>query len=305
MSRMYEALKRTENPVIQMIEAEQTEAPPPDSVETMLALGEEICERQQPTPAPAVEVRLPLAEPKAPARDGYRTVALQVKSKEPLLPFDGTDPRPAECYRVLRTNLLHHSASPKVIAISSAGQGDGKSTNAINLSGILALKQDSRVLLIDADLRHGSIAPMLGIPESPGLAEVLTGRCSLRDAIVQADILPNLHILPGGQPPINPAELLDSALWRELVAQVRKQFPFVIVDTTPVAIVADYALVQQVCDGTVLVVRPDHTDRGNWTKALQTVPKGKLLGTVLNSAEDWLLWRTNDYYGYYGRKNGA
>jgi capsular exopolysaccharide synthesis family protein len=221
-----------------------------------------------------------------------------------VLPFDGTDRKTAESYRILRTNLLHLAAQPKVIAISSAGPGDGKTTTAINISGALALKRESRVLLIDCDLRHGSVAPALGIEPSPGLAEALTGLCPLEDAIAQTDVLPNLFVLPAGRPMANPAELLDSGAFREMVSELREKFHFSVVDTTPIDIVADYALVQEVCDGTILVVRSDHTDRRTCMNAFQSVAKGKLLGTVLNCAQDWFLWRTRDYYGYYGRAAG-
>ena len=179
-------------------------------------------------------------------------------------------------------------------------QGMVRLQSAINIAGALALKQDMRVLLIDGDLRQGSIGSKLGIEVKPGLGEVLTGQCSLEEAIVQTENLPNLHILPGGRPFTNPAELFDSNAWRTLVQDLRERFQFIIVDTTPVGVVADYDLIQGVCDGTVVVVRPDHTDRQACMKAILSIPKGKLLGALLNGAEDWFLWRVRDFYGYYG-----
>jgi capsular exopolysaccharide synthesis family protein len=148
-----------------------------------------------------------------------------------------------------------------MIAISSAGSGDGKTTSAINIAGALALKQDMRVLMVEGDLRQGSISAQLGIEATPGLAEVLSGLCSLDEAIVQTENLPNLHILPGGRTLANPAELLDSPAWRAMAPDLRERFHFVVVDTTPIGVVADYDLIQAVCDGTVVVLRPDHTDR--------------------------------------------
>lgn len=309
MSKIYDALKHSESPVVGMIEDEQSRqlAVPeiPDSMEAMMALGEEVCERGEIEPEfnQVLETEEKIGYSPAPVligEGGYRIARIRVSASQPVLPFDGSDRRTAECYRSLRTNILHHSAQPKTMAVSSAGPGDGKTTSAINLAGVLALKRDIRVVLVDADLRQGSISTKLGIESSPGLAEVLAGESSLEEAIVQTEILPNLHVLPAGRSSVNPAELLDSEAWRDLISELRGKFQFTIVDTTPIGVVTDYALVEEVCDGTMVVVRPDHTDRRTCVKAIHSVAKGKLLGTVLNCAQDWFLSRTHDYYGYYG-----
>jgi protein-tyrosine kinase len=258
---------------------------------------------------PAVATLLDSIEGKTPAgrdtADGflsdepaaYRTVTLRLPTG-PLFPFDGSDTRAAEQYRMLRTNILLHPARPKMIAISSASPGDGKTVTSVNLAGTLALKNDANVLLVDADLRQCRIATSLGIPASPGLTEVLRGKCSLREAIVRVDEIPNLLILPCGEVGGNPAELLDSAPWKKIAATLRADFSFVVLDTTPVAAVADFQLVLQASDAVLLVLRPDHTKRSLFQKALETVPKEKLLGTLLNAVPDWFLWgsRDNDYY---------
>ena len=245
-----------------------------------------------------------LSNPRTPdlKTPSYRTVTLHV-ADGPLFPFDGTDSRTAEQYRMLRTNILLHPARPKIIAISSASPGDGKTVTSINLAGTLALKTDAKVLLVDADLRQCRIATSLGIPASPGLTEVLRDKCSLNEAIVRVDEMPNLSVLPCGEVGGNPAELLDSVQWKRIVDQIRVDFSYVIIDTTPVAAVADFQLVQQASDAVLLVLRPDHTKRSLFHKALATVPKEKLLGTLLNAVPDWFLWgnRDNDYY--YAQKD--
>lgn len=288
MSRIFDALKQTENPVVRMIESEQdgklqvSELPP------------------APPPNPSEEQRLVFAA-EQPVAVSYRTAEVRARAGSPVLPFDDTDRRTAECYRILRTNILHHPAKPRVFSVTSAGPGEGKTTSAINLAGALALKADSRVLLVDADLRRGSVAEMLVVDPTPGLAEVLSGQCRVAEAIIRTENLANLFVLPAGESHANPAELLDSASWRSLIRDLREQFEFVVVDTTPVGIVADNQLVQAVCDGTIMVVRPDFTDRRAYTAAMQQVTKGKFLGVLLNCVEDWLLWQTRDYYGY-GKK---
>lgn len=295
MSRLYDALKHTENAVVRMIEGEQNSQPmsSSDRIETTAPVESEILVE----PLPEASLDYLSFAPSLTNEYSYRTVTVRALTKLPVLPFDGSDRRTAECYRILRTNIVHHPGRPKMVVISSAGSGDGKTTSAINIAGALALKQDIRVLLVDGDLRHGSIAARLGIEASPGLAEVLIGQCSLNEAIVQTENLPNLHVLVSGQTLANPAELLDSGAWRGLAQELRERFHFIVVDTTPIGAVADYDLIQVVCDGTVMVLRPDHTDRQACMKAIQSVPKEKLLGAVLNRTDDWFLWRLRNYYG--------
>ena len=122
------------------------------------------------------------------------------------------------------------------------------------MAGAMALKSEGQVLLLDADLRKTAIHKKLGLPESPGLADVLAGKCTLEEALVQTREFPNLFILSAGTPPPNPVELLDSAQWRTLCTRLRAMFRYVIIDSPPVGAVADYELIQAVCDGVILVV---------------------------------------------------
>jgi Mrp family chromosome partitioning ATPase len=85
--------------------------------------------------------------------------------------------------------------------------------------------------------------------------------------------------------------------------EFQSEFGFVIVDAPPIGAVADYELLQQACDGVIVVVRQDYTNRQLWQRALETVPKTKQLGVILNCAEDWFLWKTHSYYYYSGKVN--
>ncbi|HYV63253.1 MAG TPA: CpsD/CapB family tyrosine-protein kinase, partial [Bryobacteraceae bacterium] len=156
-------------------------------------------------------------------------------------------------------------------------------------------------LLIDADFRRASVSRMLGLPVEPGLANVLSGAETLQAAIVRVSQSPNLYVLAAGTGRANPAELLDSGLWRALCTTARERFSFVIVDTPPIAAVADYDLIQAHCDGVILVVRPDHTDRTLCKKSFEMVPQEKRLGVVLNCASPWFLWKTQESY-YYSQR---
>lgn len=165
------------------------------------------------------------------------------------------------------------------------------------------MKSEGCVLLLDADLRRSAIHTQLGLPESPGLTDVLKGVCTLEAAMVHVQEFPNLFVMPAGTRADNPAELLDSALWKELSSKLRNLFRYVVLDSPPAGAVADYDLIQAVCDGVILVIRPDHTARPLCQKALETVPKAKFLGVVLNCVPEWSPGQRagSDYYYYSGK----
>src|SRR5579872_5445394 len=250
------------------------------------------------TAAPPVAASEPEASGPASPPHERRTgmVSLRLSADSPVLPFDSEHTRAGEQYRVARTRILQHARQPKLIVISSTGSGDGKTISSINLSGAMALKSGARVLLVDADMRRSQIGMLLGISQAPGLSDVLAGACTLDEAIVQTEQFPNLFVLPGGRPVVNPTELLDSSRWAALCSSVRHQFEYVIFDAPPMATVADYDLIQSHCDGVVLVVRPDHTSRELCLKAVESVPKDRLVGVLMNCVRDWFLWKTPDRY---------
>ena len=179
----------------------------------------------------------------------------------------------------------------------------GLEANGATLDKCTSLR-DSNVLLIDADLRRSSIAGTLGLPNTPGLGDVLAGRRPLHEAIIRTEQNPNLYVLTGGESTSNPAELLDSSRWRTLCNTVREHFDFVVMDAPPVAAVADYELLQAACDSVILVVRPDCTEKSMCMNAIALVPEEKLLGTILNCAYDWFLGKSHNsqYYSYGGRE---
>jgi capsular exopolysaccharide synthesis family protein len=227
-----------------------------------------------------------------------RKIRMRLPQRSPALPFGDDHWLANEQYRILRTKLLQHIKRPQVILVSSGGSGDGKSITAINLAGVLSLRSESRVLLVDGDFRKPNVHFQLGIPESPGLADILEGRCEPLEAIVATDEFPNLFLMAAGQPIDNPAELLQSSRWPSTAAWLKKQFRYIIMDSPPIAAVADYDLLQSACDGVIVVVRPDHTSRPACKRALESVPKDKLLGVLLNCVTPWFLGGTSGYdYG--------
>jgi capsular exopolysaccharide synthesis family protein len=214
-----------------------------------------------------------------------------------VYPFDSRDQRAAEQYRIARTKFLHHPYSPRIMAITSPQAGDGKSVTALNLAGTLALKGNHSVLLVDADLRRSALAGLLGIPTYPGLEEVLREQCSLSEAIVHVNLTPAIYVLPAGGRASHPAELFESTRWAHACEQMRSEFDHVVIDTTPVGVVADYELVERVVDGVIVVVRPDHSDRTVCLAALQAISRDKLLGVILNCVPEQFSG-TNGYRNY-------
>ncbi len=229
---------------------------------------------------------------------GLRTVSLPLTGAAPLLSLRKSDGRASEQYRAIRTRLLLRPKRAGFIVVSSPSVGDGKTVTSINLAATFALKPDDRVLLVDGDLRASTVHSKLKLAAGPGLSEVLEGACRLEDAVIQVAESPNFYILTAGKPLGNPAELLDSPAWRHLSARLRGDFRYVIVDSPPVGVVSDSDLLASGCDGVVLVIRQDHTDRALCASALTRV-QDKLLGVIVNDSKDWFGWRSYSPHHYY------
>ena len=224
-----------------------------------------------------------------PSAHAIRTQRLHLPTRSPLLPFDDANWHAAEQYRIARTRITQHPQKPSVLVVSSAGTGDGKTVTAVNIAASLALSAEGNVVLVEADFRRGTLHYQLGISSSAGLGEVLEGRASLSEALIRTEQLPRLCVLQAGNPASNAGELLDSPEWTGLADSLRHSFQYVVMDAPPVAGVADYELIQAVCDGTLLVLRPDHSRRAAAFHALGAIPKDKLIGVIMNSVPHWFL----------------
>lgn len=228
-----------------------------------------------------------------------RLVTTRVSGSVALLGQGVAQTYAAEQYRIVRTKIVHLLKKHFGVVITSPGLADGKTFTAVNLAAALALTGEQRTLLIDADLRRASVHRRLQTPSSPGLTDVLSGECRPEEATFQLSSLPGLFVLPAGTSARNPAELLDGVRWRALAEKARRYFAHVIIDSPPVDVVADHDLIAAVADGILLVVRPNHTNRTLCFAALRKV-QPKLAGVLINSAEDWFLWkRAHRYHDYY------
>ncbi len=216
------------------------------------------------------------------------------------------DPRNAasEAYRALRTSITFSSAdrAPQMLVVTSAMPGEGKSTSASNLAITMA-QQGTRTLLIDADLRRGLLHTVFGVPQEPGLSQVLLGRVPLDEAVREVPSLdggPPLYVLTTGVLPPNPAELLGSSRMADLVRRLRQEFEMIIVDAPPLNLVTDGALLGKLADATLLVARSGATDkRALHHAAGQIAQVGATIGGVVLNDVDAHTGGT--YYGYgYG-----
>ncbi|MBM6648162.1 CpsD/CapB family tyrosine-protein kinase [Bacillus sp. RIT 809] len=203
----------------------------------------------------------------------------------------------SEQYRNIRTNIEFASVDTNLhsLIVTSANPSEGKTTTTANMAVVFA-QQGKKVLLIDADMRKPAMHQMFQVDNIFGLTNVLTHSERL-EKCVQTTSVENLHFLPCGPIPPNPAELLGSKSMQELLAQAYSMYDLVIFDLPPILAVTDAQIMANVCDASILVVRSESTEKETAVKAkgLLESAKGKLLGVVLNDRES----EQGSYY-YYG-----
>lgn len=215
-----------------------------------------------------------------------------------------THPRSAYCeeYRSLRTQILHKSKKRKLqtIVVASVGPSEGKSITALNLSWLFAQTDGVKALLIDSDLRLPSLAEYLGVENKKGLSDVLVGNATLTESIVQLEPA-GLYVLPGGEARSDVAELISGPKFAEILDEARGLFDFVIIDAPPLGIFTDAAVLINLADGALLVVKANQTRYKDIDRILDTLPRERMLGTVLNQSEDTLMDESSYKYGVYDR----
>lgn len=209
--------------------------------------------------------------------------------------------RRAEAYRQMRTNLqfLDVDSPPKIIAVTSAMPGEGKTTTALNLAVALA-ETGKIVCLIETDLRRPTIASSTGLVGSVGLTSVLVGDVELPDALQK--IGTNLTVLTAGPIPPNPSELLVSEHARSIVTRLSAIFDYTILDTAPLLPVADGIEVATQAEAVLLVVRSGKTTREEVQRARESLNQiaGKPVGAVLSMAKRGTSGDGYYYYNSYG-----
>ena len=216
-----------------------------------------------------------------------------------------TAPRSAssEAYRTLRTSLLFAASQEdlRTVLITSSQVGEGKTTTVANLGMVLA-QAGKRVILVDADLRKPRLHRFFQIDSRPGLTGMLSGEASAQTALIRlAD--GNLAVLPCGEVPGNPAEVLGSDRMGNLVRELRGAADVVLIDSPPVLVAADATILASFADAVLLVADSERTSRGSVGHARVQLDQvnARMLGAVLNNFDPSKALAYPYYYQYYYR----
>ncbi|MBO0678998.1 polysaccharide biosynthesis tyrosine autokinase [Mycolicibacterium sp. S2-37] len=224
------------------------------------------------------------------------------RRRSPAISFEHDNSAIAEAFRKLRTNLQFLSVDnpPRVIVVTSSVPAEGKSTTAINIALALA-EAEHNVVLVDGDMRRATLAKYLGLVEPVGFSTVLSGRATLSEAL-QKTSFPGLTVLAAGAIPPNPSELLGSQAAKNLLGDLRTQFDYVIVDSTPLLAVTDAALLAAGADGVLIMARFGHTRREQLIHAVENLKSvgAPLLGAVFTLTPSRGNGSYSYGYGYYG-----
>lgn len=207
----------------------------------------------------------------------------------------------AESYKMFRTNLSYMNIDKenKVILFTSSSSEEGKTTSICNTAVSFA-QGGKKVLLIECDLRKARIHTIFDVPQIPGLTNILAEKKRLAEIVTPLEELTNLHILPAGNLPPDPAETLASRAMENLIEQARNEYDVVLIDAPPVLAVTDASILCKAADGVILIVASKEckkTDAKQAHKALEKVG-ARILGVLLTKAE--VRSKSHDYY--YGNK---
>jgi capsular exopolysaccharide synthesis family protein len=286
MSRVYEALQRSQG--------DSPSASPlvPDQPESAAVGASGVAIAAEPVEAnwlkvPADRVLHPVPTP-----------------EQRLVSMAAPDSQGAEMFRVLATRLAHMQNKRRLqkLLITSSVCDEGKSVVAVNLALSLSRRPNERILLIEADLRRPTASTLLTSTSLRGIAEWSAGQLPIEDSLYQVSGLP-LWFLAAGQPQKDPTPLLESGRFAKMLEAVSSSFDWVLLDGTPMLPMADSASLARLCDGVLVVVREGFTRRKVLNKALDSIEKSKLLGTVLNQAS-MLNIGYDHYYGNNNNSNG-
>jgi len=204
----------------------------------------------------------------------------------------------AESYRSIRTNLRFSTIDRKLhtLLITSSVAGEGKSVTAANLAIVMA-QLGLSVVLIDADMRKPTQHKLFQLNKQPGLSDALLAEGVTPQQYLHEVDIPNLHLLPSGVTPPNPAELLSSKRMQQLIEELHADADVVLIDTPPILLVTDAAVLTSEVSDVVLVVNARKTQRSALARAIESLRKidAHLCGVIANELD-----RSSRSYFYYG-----
>ena len=230
-------------------------------------------------------------------KNGAVAVHASLDRKARLLPHIA-DTVVVEQYRRLRTKLLQERENRpfRVLMIGSPNPQEGKTVTAFNLALSFGMLPSCKVLLVDGDLRKGSLGKWLTVSGLPGLSDLIEGTSRMEDVILKSDELP-IHFVLRGNSKISAPELLNSPNLKLCFQEMAEQYDVVIVDTPPVGLVTDAQLLAKCCDAVLLVGRAFSTTCKAIEKAVQDLQPFRIVGTILNGGARVKRYRR--YNGYY------
>lgn len=227
------------------------------------------------------------------------------RRETPLIPFASDRSPVAEAFRDLRINLrfLEVTEGPRVLLVASCMPDEGRTMTAVNLALALAEANHS-VVLVDGDLRRPRVALCFDVVGTTGLSAVLAGAASLEDALQQSGHS-RLTVLPSGEIPSNPTELLESRIAKDVLSQLGRQFDYVVVDS-PSLLVPDAALLATHSQGVLLVAQFGKTKRKHLADAIHTLRRAgaPLLGAVLTMTPGKKRSERDAHYGVHRDSQG-
>jgi len=193
-----------------------------------------------------------------------------------------------EAYKTVRTNIQFSVLDKplKVIMVTSAVPGEGKSTTVVNLAVSMA-QASKKVLLLDCDLRNSKIHTYLNTSNLEGLTSILSGMGELSTVLKETHI-PNLKVITSGIRPPNPSELLGTEKMKAFLEEAKKEFDIILMDAPPVLLVTDALVLAGIVDGVLMVTRSHQSVYEKTKRALESIRKtgARILGVVLNAMQD-------------------
>lgn len=308
MSRLYDALKETnrvrqgsnrEGDKASLLEAwgiKDIDIPPVQVAPEALSSRSPDVESEEGIVAEELssEGALP-PNPETPRNGLLGALASAVLDRKARLIPHAIDAAVVEHYRRLRTKILQiREEKPfQTLLVTSASPQEGKTVTVLNIGLSLAMLPSFKVLVVDGDLRRGSLGNWLGVPSSqPGLSNLVDGTAKLEDVVLKSESIP-MHFMVRGNSRVSDAHASQFSVHFRKLAEC---FDLVIVDSPPVNLLADVQLLGSCCDAVLLVARSFVTNRQSFEKAAQDLQSFRVIGTVLNASS---VQRPRGYNGYY------
>jgi capsular exopolysaccharide synthesis family protein len=302
MSRIHEALKRAER---DRAATQQVDGPSKESIgQQASSQAVQVSTEPEPSPTSAPVVLSDskvLTDSSKSKFEEWRAKCVRANwNPDPnFLLFSSANPFPAgaEKFRTLRSRLyrVRESQPLRRLLVSSAIPAEGKTFVSANLAQVLVRQGESRVLLIDADLRSPRLHKIMGAPSTPGLADYLQGDYEEWE-VIQRGKEEGFFFLPAGKHVTHPAELIASKKFKTFLAHVSDLFDWVVIDSPPALPVSDASVLATMCDGILFVVRAASTPAEVSARGCRELQDGHIIGVVLNGLEKE--GTSDPYYGY-------